>query len=186
MREYYLNQFETDLRTFLGDSAVPYFGHGWHYSCAEQLTQVIPEHRAQFLICLYFTVLADQAMYAHFIHRYSEFEKLTKYPKFCQGLSQFQLNPRGILLSPVKQQVLSSVELGRLLPEGMSLFVDEVIAFFRDHMPDLEPRAFFQKLLYDPDVQIPELLIMVDPSLKDDVVCIAYREMRRAVERALP
>jgi hypothetical protein len=65
------------------------------------------------------------------------------------------------------------------------LFVDEVIGFFRDYLPDVTTAAFFDALLTDPDVQIPELLVMVDPKLKTDVVVAAYRELRAAVRRAM-
>jgi hypothetical protein len=54
------------------------------------------------------------------------------------------------------------------------------------YIPEINPRDFLQKLLYDPDVQIPELFVMLDPSLRDDVVCIAYKALRTAVERAFP
>jgi hypothetical protein len=68
----------------------------------------------------------------------------------------------------------------------MTLFVDEVIDFVRDHMPGVAPATFFEALLYDPDVQIPDLLVMVDPTLKTDVVVVAYQELRAAVRRLAP
>ena len=184
MREYYSRLFRDDLATFMGAYTDTFFGHAWSHNCATQLAPVPTERRAFFLICLYFTVLVDQAMYTHFRDRYSRFETLTKYPKFCHGLSQFQLNPRGILVTPVDQGVVGAQEILAALPSGMTLVVDEVIQFFRDHMPEMTAAAFFDALLTDPDVQIPELLVLVDPSLKTDVVVVAYRELRAAVRRA--
>ncbi len=184
MREYYGSQFRADLATFMGASAVPYFGHAWSRTCAAQLALVPAERRPSFLICLYFTVLVDQAMYTHFPDRYAAFQALTRYPKFCHGLSQFQHNPRAILATPVDQGLVDAEEIRTALSSGMTLFVDEVIDFFSDHMPDVTATVFFDALLTDPDVQIPEILVMVDPTLKADVVVLAYRELRAAVRRA--
>jgi hypothetical protein len=108
---------------------------------------------------------------------------MTQYPKFCYGLSQFQHNPRGILNVPTEQGVVSAQAINELLPEGMTLFVDETVAYFSEHLQAVEPRDFFHKLIYDPDVQIPLLLIVVDPSLNDDVVCVAYQQLRTAMDR---
>lgn len=185
MRAYYRSSFRDDLGRFMETSSVPYFGHAWSHNCAAQLARVPAEHRASFLICLYFTVLVDQAMYTHFRSRYAPFEALTRYPKFCHGLSQFQHNPRAILATPVDQGAVDAQQILAGLPDGMALFVDEVIEFLRDHMPEVAAAAFFDALLTDPDIQIPELLVMVDPKLKTDVVVVAYRELRAAVKRAL-
>ena len=186
MREYYRNYFQSDLQVFMGASSVPYFGHGWPHNCREQLVRLGPGNRARFLISLYFTVLVDQAMHAHFSKQYPQFENLTRYPKFCYGLSQFQHNPRGILLGPIEQGVVTSREVLDLLPTGMALFVDDVAEFFHDHMPEVKAAAFFEKLLRDPNVQIPELLVMVNPDLREDVAYVAYKELKAAVGRAFP
>lgn len=185
MRKYYASDFRNDLGSFMGTAPAPYFGHAWSSDCAKQLARVPADNRSSFLICLYFTVLVDQAMYTHFRSRYTAFEALTKYPKFCHGLSQHQHNPRQILATPVDRGVVDAQQVLAGLPDGMALFVDEVLEFFRDHMPDVAVEAFFDALLYDPDTQIPELLVLVDPKLKQDVVVAAYRELKAAVKRAL-
>ncbi len=60
-----------DLLKFLPDTDIPYFGHTWQYDCCN-LNNVDSQSRAAFLICLYFTVLVDQAMHAHFIEDYAK------------------------------------------------------------------------------------------------------------------
>lgn len=185
MESYYKNNFRQDLSAFMGPSPAPYFGHSWSYSCRDQLARVPSENRPQFLICLYFTVLVDQAMYSHFAKHYQVFHRMTQYPKFCHGLSQFQHNPRGILNVPVEQGLISANAINQLLPDGMTLFVDETVTYFAEHLQTVEPQEFFEKLMYDPDVQIPLLLVMVNPSLKDDVVCVAYQELSKAIDRVL-
>jgi hypothetical protein len=185
MRFYYRNIFRQDLAVFMGSSTSPYFGHSWAHTCREQLALVPTGNQAKFLICLYFTILVDQAMYCHGPEHYDVFQRLTQYPKFCHGLSQFQHNPRGILDVPVEQGVVAAKAVNQLLPDGMTLFVDETVAFFAEHLQSIEPRTFFKTLMYDPDVQIPLLVIIADPSLKDNVVCVAYQELRAAVDRKL-
>ena len=152
----------------------------------DDLGRVPSNRRARFLICLYFTVLVDQAMYEHYPGQYSAFEKLTRYPKYCHGLSQFQFNPRGILAIPVARGVVAKEEVAALLPEGMNLFVDEVVDFLPRYLPEISPEDFFRKLLMDPDVQVPKLAVLLNEDLQNDVVYIAYRELERAVNVSRP
>jgi hypothetical protein len=63
--------------------------------------------------------------------------------------------------------VVSAHAINQLLPDGMTLFVDETVAYFGEHLQAIDPQAFFKKLMYDPDVQIP-LLVM-----------FAYSELER-------
>jgi hypothetical protein len=121
-------------------------------------------------------------MHFHFREHYEAFSRLTQYPKFCHGLSQFQHNPRAILSLPVERGVVSAQAINELLPEGMTLFVDETAAFCSEHLQAVEPRDFFRKLVHDPDVQIPLLLTGMDPSLKYDVGYVAYEHLRTAVD----
>ena len=154
IRDYYHNNFRDDLLKFLPDTEVSYFGHTWQQNCGN-LNNVDSQSRTAFLICLYFTVLVDQAMHAHFIDEYPKFEEMTRYPKFCHGLAQFHKNPREILYVPVEKGLVNQSNLESLLKRGMGLFVDEVIDFFQSHMSHINPEVFFKKLIYDPDVQIP-------------------------------
>ncbi len=163
------------------DPQLPYFGHSWNYDC-KNLDKIPTERRAAFLICLYFTVLVDQAMHTHYLSHYARFEELTRYPKFCHGLGQFQKNPRAILSVPVDKGFVEHTAIEMHLIDGMNLFVDEVATFFEEHMPTIETAEFFNKLICDPDVQIPELVVMVNEELKNDIVYKAYKALRTAVD----
>ncbi|RLB85397.1 MAG: hypothetical protein DRH26_18340 [Deltaproteobacteria bacterium] len=44
---------------------------------------------------------------------------------------------------------------------------------------------FFDKLIYDSDVQIPLLIVMVNPEMKEDIVVKAYEALRSAVENII-
>lgn len=182
IKNYYLNDFRSDLAHFMPDVRLPYFGHSWNYDCSNLKKTVPTERRAVFLICLYFTVLVDQAMHSHYPSQYSRFEELTRYPKFCHGLGQFQKNPRAILSVPADKGFVEQANIETHLLDGMNLFVDEIATFFEEHMPTIETADFFNRLIYDPDVQIPELVVMVNEEMKDDVVYKAYKALRAAVD----
>jgi hypothetical protein len=83
-QRYYRTGFASDLHSFMPDSRLPYFGHAWPASCPE-LTQVPVERRAAFLVALYFTVLVDQAMHAHFHNHYQKFTPLNRLPRTCDN-----------------------------------------------------------------------------------------------------
>lgn len=182
IRKYYLTEFQNDLIRFLPNQATPYFGHSWSYDC-RGLENVEKQKRAQFLLCLYFTVLVDQAMHEHFRASYLRFENLTRYPKFCHGLGQFQKNPRAILSTPIEKGFVDSHELENNCQAAMDLFVNEVVSFLREHMTEISTSEFFDKLIYDRDVQIPEIFVALDPPTKDRIEYKAYRALRQSVER---
>jgi hypothetical protein len=181
IRNYYHEKFRDHLLDFLPDTVMPYFGHTWQYDCCK-LNIVDSQFRAAFLICLYFTVLVDQAMHAHFIEDYAKFEKLTRYPKFCHGLAQFHHNPRELLYVPVQIGLVNHENLESIIRGGMELFVDEVTDFFQRYMPQIKADEFFKKLIYDPDVQIPLILVLADAKRKEDIVFKTYKTLKTEVE----
>lgn len=183
IRDYYHCQFRDDLVRFLPSRDVPYFGHSWTYDC-RGLESVAEQNRPAFLVCLYFTVLVDQAMHENFRSHYPRFEALTRYPKFCHGLGQFHKNPRAILATPIEKGFVEKSALEALLSPGMALFVAEVVGFFRDHMPEITHSDFLGKLVCDRDVQIPEIFVALDPTTKDHIEYKAYRALRQAIESA--
>jgi len=182
IRDYYHSQYQIDLVSFMPDTKVPYFGHSWSHDCCN-LNKIPTKSRPHFLVCLYFTVLVDQAMYTHFRSDYECFAKLTFYPKFCHGLGQFQKNPRELLHVPVPKGMVNKNEMEKEISTGMELFIDEMVDFFQNYMTHINPVDFFDKLLYDSDVQIPLLIVMVNPEMKDDIVVQAYEALRAAVKR---
>ena len=184
IRQYYQLRFRHDIARLIPNPRIAYFGHSWQVDC-RGLENVPASDRAPFLVCLYFTVLVDQAMYAHYRTHYHEFEALTRYPKFCHGLGQFQKNPRNILLAPTEKGLVPKEEVDALLVEGMRLFVDEVVDFFSHHMPEINLGEFFERLLYDPDVQIPLIVVLANPEMKSDTGVLAYEAMKKAVQEKI-
>jgi hypothetical protein len=181
--DYYQQTFRSDLATFMGQTSVPYFGHSWRSDC-HSLERVQDSSRPQFLVYLYFTVLVDQATYEHYQTQYQHFERLTYYPKFCHGLGQFQHNPRGILTVPVARGLVTADDLHAQLEPGTDLFVAEVVSFIRDYMPDISAAEFFDRLSYDPDVQIPLLVVALDKTVAESTDYRAYAALKRAIKNA--
>jgi hypothetical protein len=167
---------------FMQNPNVPYFGHSWSSDC-RGLNNVPMETRPLFLICLYFTVLVDQAMYTYFQSHYHRFASLTQYPKFCHGLGQFQKNPRDILKIPVLKRMVDEIEIEKNLSVGMELFVEEVNDFLQNYMPYIDSADFFEKLTLDPDVQIPTIILKLNPEMKNDIDVKAYMSLRAAVRK---
>jgi hypothetical protein len=184
MRDYYHNNFYADLRRFMPRADLPYFVHSWEIDCAG-LEQVPAERRPEFLVCLYFTVLLDQAIRSYFPQLHSKFEALTHSPKFCHGAGQFQKNPRLILDVQVDRNLVTREALAQAIPKGMELFVDEIINLSTHHMAEIKPDIFFEKLLHDSDVEIRLLVVMVDPKIKAFPAYKTYENLREAVARRL-
>ena len=187
IKEYYSNFFREDIKKFMidyKDTNLPYFGHGWEYECRE-LNNVSEENRSLFIICLYFTVLVDQAMHTYYRELYPEFEKLTKYPKFCHGLGQFQKNPRNLLFMPVEKGMVDKNEIVEKLEDAMVLFVNETLDFFRNYLPQVSGKEFFEKLIYDKDVQIPEIFGLLDKNVQNNVDYIAYKALLKVIKQKL-
>lgn len=159
LKQYYYGDFRADLALlFRGfepreHARILALGHIWAHDRCSQLEQVPAARRARFLACLYFTVLIDQGMHTHCHFESRRFEELTQYPKFRVGLGHaLHMNPASILSLPVQQGFVSEDAVCEVIPEAMSLFVDETASFFRDHMPQIRVSDFFGRLLADPDV----------------------------------
>lgn len=188
LHEYYQNDFQQDLTAlFHGirppEARIVTLGYDWVDRCTF-LARVPLAHRPAFLLCLHFTILVDQAMHAHFLLWYTEFEKLTMYPKFRLGLGHpAYLNPTRILEDPIRCSLVAESDIRALIPEGMSLFVEETDDFSKRHMPQIAASDFFERILSDPDVA---------PGYHDDSAgnagrvplrLVVARELRTAVSK---
>lgn len=158
LKAYYNQQFRSDIASLMRgfepqeQACILAVGHIWTHGGCTQLLQVSAERRTQFLACLYFTVLIDQAMHTHFYFESRRFEELTQYPKFRVGLGHaLHMNPASILSKPIKHRLVSENAVREIISETMTLFVRETASFFRDHMPEIRTADFFALILDDPD-----------------------------------
>jgi hypothetical protein len=159
LRDYYNQEFRSDLAVLFCGIDVPsirfHFGNDWMRECS-LLSRVPESRRPALLVCLYFTVLVDQAMHTHFFFLHRRFEELTRYPKFLVGFGhEAHINPLQIVLVPIERRLVTESEVRALVPEGMRLFVAETDDFFRKHMTEISTFDFFSKLLGDRDVAAP-------------------------------
>lgn len=159
MKHYYRYQFQADLRTVMwrlpSEPRDRFFflGNDWTRG-AESLARLDPARRPKFLICLFFTVLVDQAMHQHFSRWHRQFEELTLYPKFLVGFGHSaHLHPDHVFRIPIERSLVDKEEVLALLSDGMSVFVEECRTFFPAHLPEIDTEEFFRCLVADPDVQ---------------------------------
>jgi len=68
----------------------------------------------------------------------------------------------------------------------MEVFIEEVVEFCQQHTPEINAEDFFGKLRYDPDVQIPLLVVMANPELKNMPAWIAYEQLCKAIDDKWP
>jgi hypothetical protein len=52
-------------------------------------------------------------------------------------------------------------------------------------MPEINPGEFFERLLYDPDVQIPLIVVLANPEMNSDTGVLAYEAMKKAVQEKI-
>lgn len=86
---------------------------------------------------------------------------------------------------PIENGFVDKKAIDDILNEGMALFVDEVIIFLTTHMPEIKPQEFFNNLLYDPDVQIPMILIAANPAMKHNTGYLVYQALKEAVDKKM-
>ena len=157
LKEYYDNSFRADTALLLNgipppEARIVALGMTWMNGCT-LLPRISVERRPQFLACLYFTVLVDQAMHTHFLFEHRRFEELTQYPKFRVGLGHpAYLNPALVFEVPIQRGLLDEADVRQIIPDAMRLLVDETVSFFKEHMPHVAAQNFFERLMTDPDV----------------------------------
>ncbi|MBU2578949.1 hypothetical protein KKA09_02430 [Patescibacteria group bacterium] len=67
----------------------------------DNLSHIPQEYYMLFHCALACTVLIDQVMYTHFKEDYSEFQKITLYPKIEYGITNINVNPWAITHSGI-------------------------------------------------------------------------------------
>jgi len=102
---------------------------------------------------------------------------------FCHGLGRLQKKPRAILSVPVEKGMVNQKEIEKILPDGMELFVKEVVDFFQQNMQNINLTDFFEKLIYVSDVQIPLLIAVINPEMKEGIVVKNVRSIARCCKQ---
>lgn len=139
LNEYFLNQFQKDLRRFISKSAwvhTHYLSHS-HNGELDELSIPIGElerknlhhigkNNLEFFACsLAFVVLLDQLMYTYFKQDYPKFRKLTMYPKLELGITGHNLYPWSVFDKVFVQY--------QTFKDFAIFFINRLQAFFDDN-----------------------------------------------------
>jgi len=78
--------------------------------------------------------------------------------------------------------MVDAQEIRNQAKQDMELFVGEVMDFCQRFMPESWPREFFEKMVYDSDVRIPEIFPLLDSTVRTRVEYVVYRALVEAAE----
>ena len=116
------------------------------------------ERQLQFAAALFLTVLTDQVCFTHFRDAYSTFQQLTQYPKWrgdCPGACGINIHPGAVFLAigrpPGHLGEFDGLPVHLLPDDFLTTMKAEVISFVREHLPDVDADAFWNKC----DAEIP-------------------------------
>ena len=152
---------------------VPAFTNYFLLSVPHPLEAISSENRSFFVIALFFTVLVDQVCHFH-VHRiYTEFQKLTRYPKYldnpCNGMnmppsSLFFSYPRLPKRTPTK---IDYGDVPAKMEEAIPVMRSEVFQFFEQHhFFRVPPQAFWDRCIDElPDFEM-------ETTEMSDVLCM--------------
>lgn len=168
--EYYRQQFRSDIQRFM--MSIPLWSRHHdidksdftiQYECltkdTKHLEVVEPADRVNFAIALFLSVLVDEVCYTHFKSIYPRFRNLTRYPKFiggCPNACHYHLHPLDIFTAinfTAKRSIAGEQNYARrpdvsafaLLDEAIDVMKAEVFDFFTNHLPEVDPNAFWTK-----------------------------------------
>jgi len=141
-KEYYYNQFPTDLKEMMNKVTL---GGDKHFHISElfvsqktgldMLQHIQKENLGYFLFSLAGTILIDQVMFTHLKEDYETFRVMTLYPKitwsvgWCANIKPWQLFEHRIVLA----RGLRNPEKINQFSEFMKFFVEDLEEFFGEN-----------------------------------------------------
>lgn len=162
-KSYYNTKFRDDLLTFF--STIPE-GSKFHEDkeCKQtfsiQYERLTPqknhldfldkESKEYFGVALFFTVLTDMVCYAHFKPQYTQFQSLTRYPKFignCLSWCRYHLHPRDIFIAMNHGNISTQQNLvfySKFI-EAIDTMQKETTDFFKSYLNEINPEDFWVK-----------------------------------------
>ena len=138
------------LKDILQDQDLVLFGGKNWSSVQDDLSQVAPENRPLFVLCLLVLVATDQCMQTYFKSHYGHWRAQTAYPKF--GWTRFGLyneNPLKLLSAPENAGLLDVAATCELMPELATFYQDQIHDYVRLHAPELTVEHFLGMLCQD-------------------------------------
>ena len=111
------------------------------------------EDQPKFILCLFTTILVDQAMHAYGPQAFDEWKRRTGYPGW--GILSGLNSSPWVLLDGFGLNLMLGGNLTKLANAAMQLFVDEVVEYFDEFLPEQSVKDFLQRIQSDPDVRGP-------------------------------
>ena len=161
LSEYYNNCFRGDVGAVLAWYAPhlddePFFQRRSLSSESPVIKSMKRERIRFFAISLYLTVLVDQVMYSRFKSSYQQFRALTQYPKWkgdCPGACNYHMPAESIFqvigLALFSENLKYQAEFLPLLAEAVPFMREEVVSFFRLHMPEVDGDAVWDRCMLE-------------------------------------
>ena len=161
-KEYYYNQFTSDLKEVLDKVTLGGDGH-FHIleffisqkTGRDVLGHIQKENFGYFLSALSGTILIDQVMFTYFKEDYEKFRVMTLYPKvtwspgWCANVKPWQLFEHRIALA----RRLQNPEKMNQFSEFMDFFVDDLKEFFdKNKFQSANWEAVKTEMLKDDDI----------------------------------
>lgn len=182
---YYQNEFREHVREFMRHQEIP----GWFRLCESNICEsTVPEaKRAYFIICLFITVLIDQAMATYLKEEYKYLEKMTLYPKFGPGgIGCPHIKPYNLVVEACNIGLVSEKDILSLLSASMRLLIPETISFFSKYVRSKSPGIFFLDMLRDRDIAISDKSLKRQPNLARRIKYESYQALYKAVRIEWP
>ena len=156
IKDYFYGQFQDHLKLLhyqrMNVSAMVFFGGRDGKDLGIDIQRVPEKDRPHFILCLLMVVLTDQCLHQYFKSDYKTWRKITNYPKFgWSGFGAHNENPLKILLAAEGSRSVNIHDVLVLMPEFVRFLVEETCDFFKQKLPDVVARKYFDLMLHDKD-----------------------------------
>jgi len=171
LTHYMENEFSSDLKkltftkpnsviqkdpsVFKVDSKTTFFGgHAWK-NVKEDLKNIDPERRENFLLCLFTTTLIDLAAFMYYPVEYPVFREKTVFPKFgWVGFGPHFEEPQKLLQVPEQEGLVNFDETRKNIDVFIEFFVKSCKELFVDSHKSINTHTFISKIMTDKDFQL--------------------------------
>ena len=157
---YYKDRFRKQLQDYINDipeekryHQADYHGKGYLTHVIQYIDlkresghiRLIPENdHVNFALALFHTVFVDQFFYTYYKDSYTEFRRITLYPKIigdCPGGCYYNLSPKMCFQALLTQEEAKKVK--ELFPGSLVATKDEIVEFLQNYMPQIDSRMFW-------------------------------------------
>ncbi len=163
LNNYATNHFLRDIKTLQqnrpnpslltdndrADRNTSFFGGQEWSNCESDLSNILPNQKKYFCLCLFTMVCADQTMFTYYRNSYDSFRRKIVYPKFgWTGFGFHFEGPKYLLTVPVNL----GVDFTEITNEEIDEFISSQFTIAKSFMPaGVTAYDFFKDMLNDVD-----------------------------------